>query len=64
MDLRMCMVVYELKRGYLVDSILEETLNGLDASHRREASFFAGSPLLLQVYSLTFPYLLNLARFL
>ena len=49
MDLRMCMVVYELKRGYLVDSILEETLNGLDASHRREASFFAGSPLLLQV---------------
>ena len=49
MDLRMCMVVYELKRGDLVGSILEETLNGLVAFHRREASFFAGSPLLLQV---------------
>ena len=29
--------------------ILAKTLNGLDAVHREEATFFAGSPLLLQV---------------
>ena len=48
-DLRMCMVVYELKRGNPVGLIFAETLNGLDAFHRKEASFLAGSPLLLQV---------------
>ena len=45
----MCMVVYELKKGNLVGLILVETLNGLDAFHRKEGSFFAGSPLFLQV---------------
>ena len=29
--------------------ILAKTLNGLDSVHREEATFFAGSPLLLQV---------------
>ena len=29
-DLRMCIVAYELKRGNLVDLILVETLNGFD----------------------------------
>ena len=48
-DLYMCMVVYKLKRGNLVGLILVETLNGLDAFHRKESSFFTGSPLLLQV---------------
>ena len=48
-DLWMCMVVYELKKGNLVGLILVETLNGLDAFHRKEGSFFAGSPLFLQV---------------
>ena len=45
----MCMVVYELKKGNPVGLILAETLNGLDAFHRKQASFFVGSPLLLQV---------------
>jgi len=48
-DLQMCMVAYELKRGNPVGLILAETLNGLDAFHRKEASFFVGSPLLLHV---------------
>ena len=48
-DLQMCMVVYELKRGNPVGLILAETLNGMDAFHRKEASFFARSTLLLQV---------------
>ena len=48
-DLYMCMVVYKLKRGNLVGLILVEILNGLDDFHRKESSFFAGSPLLLQV---------------
>ena len=48
-DLWMCMIAYELKRGNSVGLILAETLNGLDAFHRKEANFFAGSPLLLQV---------------
>ena len=48
-DLRMCMVAYELKKGNQVGLILAETLNGLDAFQRKEASFFVGSPLLLQV---------------
>jgi len=43
------MVAYELKKGNLVSLILAETLNGLDAFQRKEASFFARSPLLLQV---------------
>ena len=43
------MVVYELKRGNLVGLILVETLNGLDAFHRKEATIFARSPLPLQV---------------
>ena len=45
-DLRICMVVYKSKRGDPVGLILVETLNGLDAFHRKEASFFARSPLL------------------
>ena len=48
-DLRMCMVAYKLKKGNLVGLILAETFNGLDAFQRKEASFFVGSPLLLQV---------------
>ena len=48
-DLRMCMVAYELKRGNPVGLILAETLNGLDVFLKKEASFFAGSPFLLQV---------------
>ena len=43
----MCIMVYELKRGNPMGLILAEILNGLDAFHRKEASFFAGSPLLL-----------------
>ena len=48
-DLQLCMVAFELKRGNPVGLILVKTLNGLDAFHRKEASFFVGSPLLLQV---------------
>ena len=48
-DLRICMVAYELKRGNLIGLILAKTLNGLDAFYREEASFFARSPLLLLV---------------
>ena len=44
----MCMLAYELKRCNLVGLILVETLNGLDAFQRKEASFFVGSPFLLQ----------------
>ena len=43
----MCTVVYELKRGNSVGLILAETFKGLDAFPRKEASFFAGSHLLL-----------------
>ena len=43
----MCMVAYELKKDNPVGLILAETLNGLDAFQRREASFFVRSPLLL-----------------
>ena len=53
-DLRMCMVAFELKRGNSVGLILAYTRNGWDAFQRRESSFFAGSPLLLQVWSLNF----------
>jgi len=38
-DLRMCMVAYELKRGNPVGLILVKALNGLDAFHRKEVSF-------------------------
>ena len=48
-DFRICMIAYEIKRGNLMSLILVETLNGLDAFHRKEGSFFARSPLLLQV---------------
>ena len=48
-DLWMCMMAYELKRGNPTGLILAETFNALDAFQRKEASFFAGSPLLLQV---------------
>jgi len=49
MDLRICMVAYELRRGNPVGLILAKTLNGLDAFHRKKTSFFTGSPLFLQV---------------
>ena len=42
-------MVSNLRRGSSVDVILAETLNGLDAVHRKEANFFVGSLLLLQV---------------
>ena len=48
-NLQMCTVAYKLKRGNPMGLILEETLNGLDAFYRKEASFFVGSPLLFQV---------------
>ena len=48
-DLQMCIVVYKLKKSNLVGLILAETLNGLDVFLKKEASFFAGSPFLLQV---------------
>ena len=44
----MCMVVYKLKRGNQMGLILVETLNDLDAFHRKEASFFVRSPLLCE----------------
>ena len=43
------MVAYELKRGNPMGLILAKILNDLDAFQRKEASFFAGSPFLLQV---------------
>ena len=46
---KMCMVVSNLWSGNLAGMILEETLNGLEAFHKREANFFAGIPLFLQV---------------
>jgi len=48
-DLRMCMVAYELKKGNPVGLVLTETFNGLDAFYRKEASFFVGSPFFHQV---------------
>ena len=48
-DRRMCLVVSDLRSGNLAAKILAETLKGLDVFHRKEANFFAGSPLLLQV---------------
>ena len=48
-DHKMCLVVADLRNRNLAGMILTEMLNGLDAFHRKEANFFAGSPLLLQV---------------
>ena len=45
----MLLVVNNLERGSLVGMILAETLNGLDAVYKGEATFFVGSPLFLQV---------------
>jgi len=42
-------VVSNLRRGSPTGMILVETLNDMDVVHRKEAKFFAGSPLLLQV---------------
>jgi len=42
-------MVINLERGSLVGMILAKTLNGLDAIHRGEATFFVGSPLLFRV---------------
>ena len=49
LDQRMCLMVSNLRSGNPAGIILAETLNGLDAFHRKEANLFAGSPLLLQV---------------
>ena len=46
-DHRMCFVVADLRNRNLASMILVETLNGLDAFHRKEANFFAGNLLLL-----------------
>ena len=46
-DQRMYLVVSDLKSGNPAFMIVVETLNGLDAFHRKEANFFIGSPLLL-----------------
>ena len=40
-------MVVDLRIGNLVGMILAETLNGLDAFHRKEANFFAGNPFIL-----------------
>ena len=49
MDPKILHVVKNLGNGSPVPIILVETLNGLDAIHREEATFFMGNPLLLQV---------------
>jgi len=47
MDPRILSMVNNLGKGSPIIIILAETLNGLDAVHREEATFFTGSPLLL-----------------
>ena len=47
MDPRILHVVKNLRNGSQITIILSKTLNGLDAVHREEATFFAGSSLLL-----------------
>jgi len=42
-------MVRNLGSGSPVPIILAKTLNGLDAVHKEEATFFVGSPLLLKV---------------
>ena len=49
MDPKILHVVKNLGNENPVAIILAETLNGLDVVHREEATFFAGSLLLLQV---------------
>lgn len=44
---RILSMVNNLGRGSPIILILVETLNGLDAIHKEEETFFAGSPLLL-----------------
>ena len=48
-DQRMLLVVKNLEKGSSVGIILAETLNGLDVVRKGEATFFIGSPFLLQV---------------
>ena len=48
-DQRMCLMVNNLNKGSTVGMILAETLNGLDIVHKKEATFFVRSSLLLQV---------------
>ena len=48
-DHKMCLVVANLRNRNLAGMILTETLVGLDAFHRKEANFFAGSLLLLHI---------------
>ena len=48
-DSRILSMVNNLGRGRLIMLIFVETLNDLDVVHREEATFFVGSPLLLQV---------------
>ena len=48
-DPRILSLVNNLGRGRLIMLIFVETLNDLDVVHREEATFFVGSPLLLQV---------------
>ena len=49
LDQMMLLVVKNLEKGSFVGIIMAETLNGLDVVQRREATFFIGIPLLLQV---------------
>ena len=46
LDQRMYLVVSDLKSGNHGCMVIVETINGLDAFHRKEANFFMGSPLL------------------
>ena len=48
-DPRILYVVKHLGSGSPMAIILTKTLNGLDVVHREEATFFSGSPFLLQV---------------
>ena len=48
-DQQMILVVNNIEKGSPVGIILTETLKGLDAIRRGEATFFVGSPLLLRV---------------
>ena len=48
-DQQMILVVNNIEKGSPVGIILTETIKGLDAIRRGEATFFVGSPLLLRV---------------
>ena len=48
-DPRIVLMVNNLGRGSPIIIILAKTINGLDAVHKEEATFFTKSPLLLQV---------------